>query len=275
MMYIQTSKKSGNRNTHIIATIVGSFVVIVVILQFFIPHFLPALFTTIARPFWRMEFSVMSGSLDSPSSLLAQNEALKIRIQELQVANASVDSIQGTNTELLALLGRTNSIHSSSSTITASSTSLSTSTPNVPLVSLNPINNKILAAILIRPPLAPYDEFIIDVGSNQGITPGSAVYAPGNILIGTTTDVLGETSKVSLFSSPGNSYPVLIGSNHVPATAVGRGGGQYEAQIPQATQITKGDIVSDATLNDGFFGQVTSVVNNPSSPFETVLLFQV
>ena len=37
--------------------ILGGIVVIILILQFLIPHLLPAVFTTIAKPFWRMEFS--------------------------------------------------------------------------------------------------------------------------------------------------------------------------------------------------------------------------
>ncbi len=67
----------------IVTSIIGGIVIVIVILQFFIPYFIPAIVTTLVRPFWRMEFSVMNGSLDSPQQLLAQNEALQIRIQEL------------------------------------------------------------------------------------------------------------------------------------------------------------------------------------------------
>ena len=221
-----------------------------------------------------MEFSVASGSLDSPEALLAQNEALKIRIQELQVQNSSVNAIQNQNSEMLSLLGRTSANLSVVEVNSSSTDSNGSSTSNVsvkPLSTLTPLNNRILGAVLVRPPLAPYDELIIDVGSNEGVISGAPVYAPGNILIGTTTDVLGETTKVTLFSSSGQTYPVSIGSAHIPALAIGRGGGQYEAQVPQATQISQGDIVSDSVLNNGSFGTVTAVLNNPSDPFETIL----
>ncbi len=258
-------------------TIISGFIVVfVVILQLFIPHLIPSIFTTIVRPFWRMEFSIASGSLDSPSVLLAENEALKIKLQTMIADNASVGGIQAENEELLSLLGRSSNAIDLTSTSSVL-TSFSTSTTSFDIASLAGItnNSRILAAVLVRPPFAPYDEFVVDVGSNRGIVAGAKVFAPGGILIGTTTDVLGETSKVSLFSSPGETYPVLIGSQHVPTTAIGRGGGQYEAQIPQATQIAIGDIVYDASLGDGVFGTVTQVLNNPANPFETILFAPV
>jgi cell shape-determining protein MreC len=132
-------------------------------------------------------------------------------------------------------------------------------------------SSHVLAAVLVRPPLATYDELIIDAGSDQSVSVGDKVFAPGNVLIGTTTDVLSQTSKVILLSSPGQSYPVTVGPNHVPTTAVGRGGGQYEAQIPQATNIKEGDLVSDSSLADSLFATVTSVLSNPADPYETVL----
>jgi cell shape-determining protein MreC len=260
----------------------GGAIVLVALLQIAMPHFLPSLFTTIARPFWRMEFSFGSGSLESPESLLAENEALKVRIQELSVENASTDSIRSQNAELLSALGRSDltMVPTNETPVILGTSSQATTTSAQPavhgdlgalLASLSQDNGKTLAAVLVRPPLAAYDELIIDVGADKGIVPGSKVYGPGNVLVGTTSDVLGETSKVTLFSSPGQTYPVFIGSDHIPATAIGRGGGQYEAQVPQATSINEGDIVTDSSLGDGAFGKVVSVINNPADPFITVL----
>lgn len=275
-MYIRTSKKAGSRNARFISIIVGGVVVVIAIFQFFAPHFIPAVVTTVVRPFWRMEFSVMDGSLESPDALLAENQALQIRIQELTADNASTDLIKDENSQLLAEFGRKDlTLTASSTDMISTSTNLISSSTNSDLNtftnSISPLGSRILGAVLVRPPFAPYDELIVDVGSNEGVMLGSPVYAPGNILIGTTTDVLGETSKVSLFSSSGQTYPVLIGANSIPATAVGRGGSQYEAEVPQATQVAQGDSVSDGSLTDGSFGTVTAVLNNPTDPFETVL----
>jgi len=282
-MYIRTSKRPGEKRNRTIAMIGSGIVIVIILIQLAVPHFLPAIFTTIARPFWRMEFSVASGSLDSEAFLLAQNQALKIHLQEVMSEDSSADMVRLQNSEILALFNRSsaNAINVSVSNMNASSTvstSATTSTSSIVLPTgtfnlsdLVNSNNRVLTAVLVRPPLAPYDEMIIDAGADQGIAVGAKVYAPGNILIGTTTDVLGETSKVTLLSSSGLTYPVIIGGSHISATAIGRGGGQYEAQVPQATVIAVGDLVSDSSLSDGTFGKVTAILNNPTDPFETVL----
>ena len=256
----------------------GGILIVVIFIQIFAPHFLPAIFTTIARPFWRMEFSVASGSLNSPAALLAQNQVLKLQLQEIMSEDISADVVRAQNAELMSLFGRVvanPSISSGTSSATISTSSLATSSD----VSTSPTykmadvvnNGRVLAAVLVRPPLAPYDEFVIDAGSNEGIAVGAKVYAPGNILIGNATDVMSESAKVTLLSSPGQNYPVIIGPNHISTIAIGRGGGQYEAQIPQATAVAVGDAVTDTSLSDGVFGKVISVLNNPADPFETVL----
>ena len=127
-----------------------------------------------------------------------------------------------------------------------------------------------LAAILVHPPFSVYDEFIIDAGADHGLSTTSLVYAPGGILIGRVADVMSQTSKVLLFSSPGERYEVMIGSGHAPATASGRGGGQYEAELPSNTSVSIGDFVLAPSLSDKAFGIVTSVANSPTMPFETV-----
>ena len=253
MTYIRTSKRPANKILRAIASVVAGVVVVIILIQVFVPYFLPALFMTIARPFWRMEFSVENGSLDSPGSLLAQNADLENQITALQVSQQSVQMLQSDNSALLLLLGRP----------IASSTALAQGNPSTP--------GRTLAAVLARPPFSPYDELVIDVGIDQSIAPGAKVYAPGNVLIGTTTLVLGESSRVLLFSSPGEQYPVMIGPSNIPATAIGRGGGQYEAEVPQASKINQGDAVTDSSLSDSLFGTVTAVVANPTDPFETVL----
>jgi cell shape-determining protein MreC len=132
-------------------------------------------------------------------------------------------------------------------------------------------NVLILGAVIEKPPRGIYDELLIDIGSNNGVTVGAPVYAPGLILIGSTTVVYGNMARVALYSSVGGSYQVSIGPKRVPALAVGRGGGQYEAQVAQGSDIREGDAVSDAIIGTGPFGVVRSILSNPSDPFETIL----
>ncbi len=199
---------------------------------------------SVARPFWQTGFSISSGALRSPAELLAENESLKRRLSdiEMQVASSSVGAIIRENAELKAGLGR------------------ASSTP------------KLLAAVLMRPPLAPYDELVLDIGQDKGISSTTRVYASNNVLIGRVRESYAHTSKAVLFTSPGHTYPVFIGSSHIPASAIGQGGGQYRADVPHGASIGVGDIVTDPSLNDGVFGSVVSVETDPSNPFDTVFI---
>lgn len=241
MTYLQTHSRSGSRRTRIITIWSVSVVVIFALVLVFTPHFFPALFTSIARPFWRTEFGVASGSLSSPATLLNENQSLKRSLDDAQVRLQTIQSIENENAELKALLGR------------------ASSTP------------RILAAVLKRPPLSRYDELVIDIGQDKNLSTTSTVYASGNILIGKVSDVLGQTAKVILFSSPGQKYDVMIGATHASAVAIGRGGGQYEAQLPRDVKVSEGDEVSAPALNDRAFGIVTAVLSNPADPFETII----
>ena len=229
------------RRVRAIGILVGVVAILLIFVQWLAPQALPGLFTSMARPFWRMEFAVGSGSLDSPEALMSQNEDLKRQLTDAQAQLASASALESENQELKGLLGR------------------ASSTPYV------------LAAVLSRPPLARYDSLIIDIGDDRGVAVNDNVFAPGNVLIGKVSQVLGETSKVTLYSSPNQRYEVLIGPSHAPATATGRGGGQYQADMPRGASVAEGDVVSSPSLNDRAFGIVTAVLSDPAQAFETVL----
>lgn len=244
MTYLQANKR-GNRKTKIILVVCGFAAIVLITLQLLTPHFIPAIFTSIASPFWRAEFSIESGSLKSPEELLRENEDLKLQLIDAQVRMQSIQAVESENNELKALFGRS-------------------------FGAINP-ESKLLAAVLIRPPLSAYDQLIIDVGADHNVTVGDDVYAPGDILIGRVSDVMSQTSRVILFSSPNEKYEVLIGSIHAPATAIGRGGGQYSAEVSRDLKISRGDFVIAPSINDKPFGVVASVIADPAKPFEEVL----
>jgi cell shape-determining protein MreC len=241
MTYLQTRKSPVRRHGRTILAVSAVIIVLGAAIQIFRPSFFPALATSFARPFWRAGLSLEMGSLKTPEALLEENQFLQRELDDANARLQTIGSIEAENGDLKSLMGR------------ASTTSY------------------ILAAVLERPPLSSYDELIIDAGADNGFSVGNNVYATGDVLIGRISQVLGQTSKVRLLSSPGETYSVFVGQNNSPATAVGRGGGQYEAELPRDIKIAEGDFVIAPSLNDKPFGVVSSVLTDPAQPFEKIL----
>lgn len=245
MTYLRPHNSPGKRRARAFAAIGGILLAALALVMWLMPRAVPGFFTALVAPFWRTEFAIDAGALRSPEQLMAENEALKRRLAEWQLAYASSTQqlLAIENSELRSILGR------------------STTTPALKL-----------AAVLARPSALPYDELIIDLGSADGVAADELVAAPGNVEIGRIVRALGRTSTVRLFSSPGQKYEVTIGPSHVPATAIGRGGGYYEAKVPHGSAIQMGDAVAGSSAASATaFGTVTSVVTDPADPFDTIL----
>lgn len=248
MIYLQPHRRPGGRVARTISVIVILIIVASVMAIVFIPHIFSGIFISIARPFWHTEFSVKSGSLKSPEQLLAENEELRRQIMNMEHRMGEVRFLEQKNIELESLIGHfvgtTTDEHGSSRVL--------------------------LGAVLIRPPLSPYDELIIDIGEDDGVSLGDFVYA-SDILIGSISTVNRNTSRVRLFSSPGEKHQVIIGVDGFATTAIGKGGGQYQAQISRETSISEGDLVINSSSDNMPFGHISSIIRDQTQPFVTVL----
>jgi len=244
MTYLRQHRREEDKIARILIGTAVFIVLIVSLIQYLAPHIFPALFTAIARPFWREEFAVTSGALRSPSELLAENESLKRQLSFMRTsyASSSVALIESENKDLLSMFGR------------------ASTTPK----------QYLLGAVLAHPAFLSYDELVIDVGEDDGVASTSLVYSGDRVLIGHVVELLSHSAKIILYSSPHESYGVSIGPNRVPATAVGLGGGQYKASVPHGSLVEVGDFVSDSALYDRPFGVVVSVMTDPSNPFDAV-----
>ncbi|MEN9524143.1 MAG: hypothetical protein RL536_212 [Candidatus Parcubacteria bacterium] len=271
MTYLQANRRSYQRSKQAITVTIVIVVLIIGALQLFVPHFFSSLFSSITRPFWRTEFSIESGALQSPEVLLNENESLKQQLIDAQVRLDTIRATELENVELKSLLGRDLSIPEITTFGTSTSVVAPSSTAHKKNVSKK-LEQFTLSAVLKRPPFSPYDGLIIDVGTDNGISSSSLVYASGDVLIGKVVDALAVTSKVKLFSSPGEKFEVLIGPQHLPATAIGRGGGQYEAQVSREVSVNEGDFVINSSPSNKPFGVVNAVLQDPAQTFITVLI---
>lgn len=233
------------RRNRLIAGFAVAVAAAVGLVEFFAPHAFPTFGSALARPFWRERFAVEIGAFRPPSEILAENERLKMEIADLRMNydGSTAALLESRYQDLLTLFGR------------------ASTTPK----------QYILGSVLARPALMPYDELIIDIGQADGVSTTSQVYAAEKVLIGRIKQLLSHSAKVILYSSPRETYDVLIGPKHIPATAVGRGGGQYKAEVPHGSLVEVGNVVSDAALYGRAFGVVVSIITDPSNPFDTVL----
>lgn len=129
-----------------------------------------------------------------------------------------------------------------------------------------------LAGILQRPPMTPYDTFIIDAGEEEGVVVGSYVSLGGSALVGTITEVHRSTAQVTLYSAPGLVHQALlrVGEESVPISIEGQGGGSLRTQVPAGTGAMEGDVAIMPGVGMGLTAVVAHVERVSSESFETI-----
>jgi len=137
------------------------------------------------------------------------------------------------------------------------------------------LDRTVLASVLAGPGQSLYDTLIIDIGEDFGVEIGDEVLYAGNIMIGKVTEVLKRSSKVVLFSSPGELTDVLVGDEKITTTAKGRAGGNYEIRLPRDIAIAEGDVVLLPGITPRIVGYVEYIDVKTSDPFKLILFRDV
>ncbi len=184
-------------------------------------YFKPSFFSGLAHSFAGPVLSVsedIRSSVSSPTSfltgkreLVAENEALKQKLKELEALSFDNKALEIENNELRDVLN------------------------------MRPREDAVMARVLLRPPNAPYDILIIDGGRDMGLSEGDRVFFGESVLLGEIEEVYGRTSRVSLFSSAGRSTDVFVNDGDEIVSSLGRGGGKFLLEVPRRTEISEGD----------------------------------
>ncbi|KND50998.1 MAG: hypothetical protein AB202_01145 [Parcubacteria bacterium C7867-007] len=124
----------------------------------------------------------------------------------------------------------------------------------------------ILAAVLARPPVAPYDVLIIDQGTSSGVSLGAIAYGPGGTPLGTVASVSTRSSRITLYSNPGLETAAWTGDTRVPVMLKGSGSGGFTAELSKAAGVMEGQGVYIAGAGALPVGQVARIDSSPSSP---------
>lgn len=130
------------------------------------------------------------------------------------------------------------------------------------------------AAVVVRPPVSPYDSLVLDSGSESGIASGDLVLAGGGTPVGRVESVTSGFSRVTLFSANGVSTSVRIGAKRIPAVLEGAGAGGFIAELPKPNATTtgaqSGDTVYFSYDGSAPVGVVRTIATSPSSVTETL-----
>lgn len=181
------------------------------------------------------------GGFGSHVELSAENVRLRAALASSTAAAADRNILYAENLDLKARLGRT----------TASSS--------------------VIAAVLLRPPGVPYDTLVIDAGKNAGIREGNLVSAEGSVFIGKVSQVYDTTSRVILFSAPGQTYQAQLRGS-VPLSIAGQGAGSLAGELPTGVPVAVGDPVLLPSISPAYAGRVTAVLHHEGESFQTVFL---
>lgn len=130
-------------------------------------------------------------------------------------------------------------------------------------------DDRVVAGVLAGPGRSPYDTLVIDAGLEQGINVGNMVVYAGSGAIGEIVEVSQSSSKVKLYSSPGEEHMVIVGSHYIPVLALGRGMGNFESKVPQDSAVSVGDNVI-STKGNLIFGIVSLVEEKPAEPVKRI-----
>lgn len=231
-----------------------SFVVLFFILFIIIATPLRAPFRSLAlalaSPLWSLGRGIshttreIFPSVFTGAALLEENQRLKEEITTLRAEYWRAEVIKNERDSLRSFLGRSSTTE----------------------------EKLLLAYVLATPNFAPYDTLVLDVGEDTAIFQGAQVMTDGGFIIGTVTDVLSTRSIAQLYSSPGLSRDVAVGSARIPAVAHGIGGGNYRIELPKNTDIKEGDEVSTISGVEQFLGVVDRMIVDEKTGITTLFL---
>jgi len=215
----------------------GGIVVLIIVVLIVIRLIAPTVWHTMTTPLWRVGHVVsirLGGVGESKMTLSSERDTYAAQVAALANQNAALTAKV---TDLTKLLG--------------------TRTQPDP---------GIVAAVLARPPVAPYDVLIIDQGTSAGVTLGALVTGEGGTPIGTIGQTDASQSRVTLFSTRGIQSPGWVGASHIPVTFTGAGAGAFTVSVPKIAGVQVGDGAYLASGGAYPVGTVIKIEVDPSSP---------
>jgi len=122
----------------------------------------------------------------------------------------------------------------------------------------------IVAGVIARPPVSPYDVLILDAGTNAGVKVGARVEGVGGIPIGTIAATTNTSARVLLYSTPGMITSAWLGEERLPLEVTGVGSGAFRASVAREVVVQEGDLLYFAGPGAVPSGIVVDASTDPS-----------
>lgn len=245
------SKPKSSSKRVILFTIFGCMGVFSV--QYFFPNMLTTTVMVVAKPLWSLRDGTSDsifnffGYFERVGSIQRENEALRDQLYALKIRESEFNQMKVEYEDLKALMNMASTSHTSKrggSTITA--------------------------RVLSKPPFTPYDTFVVDSGSDDGVLMGDLVYANDALVIGRVTKVTSSTSYVTLFSSGNQTQEFLVSRTGVSVAVSGMGGGNFALYIPKDFDIVVGDTLREPSYDVGVVATVYAIDETSQNSFKRV-----
>ena len=188
-------------------------------------------------------FSNVGLFFSSKKTIQTENEKLKLQIKQNDALEINYNALLDENDKLKEILGRKRDG-----------------------------DNMLVSAILAKPNISPYDTLIIDVGEKDGVIVNQKVFALGNIPIGRVVETYPRSSKVLMYSNPGEKTEVIVSGKDVYLEAIGRGAGNFEIVLPKDFTLDNGTEVVLPGISSRVVATVVKTISDSRDPFIKALL---
>lgn len=247
MIYLQKSRPNNNRKLTVSVSITILLVAVIIVLKIFFGGMVEKTSLSIGGPissgylFMKNEIVYIGSLFRSRSALVKENHNLRAKIESDRVSVIRFNSLKTEYQNLITEFGR-NSF----------------------------VNQIILGNVISKPPKTPYDVIVSDVGIHDGAVIGSRVYGFGGIPLGRVGEVAEFSSKIILFSSPGETSQVILERTNSTLDIVGLGGGNMKSEVIQDLDVMVGDVILLPEFGGAIIGSVFEIETNVTSAFKTV-----
>ncbi len=239
--------KNNNKKQHSFLYPILWTAVLGVLLYFFASPLRVGLYTVL-KPLLYVRTSVVQqvgGTLSyfaSKKTLATENENLRSKLALFELQKIEYDALAKENTLLKESFGRQSG------------------------------RDLVLARILSKPPISPYDTLALDAGLSHGIALGSVVYTPAGGAVGVVGDISSTKSFVTLFSNAGTETELVSVRTGTHFTVRGEGGATLRVDVPKDTDIVWGDVFALPHIDPSIVGSVYHIDTESENAFKEVYI---